>query len=37
LPGLDPGIHGFILDFAEKDVDGRVKPGRGEFLSGHLR
>jgi hypothetical protein len=30
LPGLDPGIHVFILRYRVKDVDGRVKPGHGE-------
>jgi hypothetical protein len=28
MPGLVPGIH--VLIYADKDVDGRVKPGHDE-------
>jgi len=28
MPGLDPGIHAFLLGV--KDVDGRDKPGHDE-------
>jgi len=29
MPGLDPGIHDYLLA-ATKNVDGRVKPGHDE-------
>jgi hypothetical protein len=29
MPGLDPGIHDFLLG-ETKDVDGRDKPGHDE-------
>jgi hypothetical protein len=28
MPGLDPGIH--VLSAAQKNVDGRVKPGHDD-------
>jgi hypothetical protein len=28
MPGLDPGIHNLL--FADKDVDGRDKPGHDD-------
>jgi hypothetical protein len=30
MPGLVPGIHGFLLPARRKDVDGRDKPGHDE-------
>jgi hypothetical protein len=30
MPGLDPGIHAFLLPRA-KNVDGRVEPGHDEW------
>ncbi|UFZ06944.1 hypothetical protein LQG66_11840 [Bradyrhizobium ontarionense] len=30
MPGLDPGIHGFLSTDC-KDVDGRVKPGHDDL------
>jgi hypothetical protein len=31
MPGLDPGIHVFVL-LATKDVDGRDKPGHDDLF-----
>jgi hypothetical protein len=31
MPGLVPGIHVLTLHIA-KEVDGRVKPGHGDFF-----
>jgi D-alanyl-D-alanine dipeptidase len=33
MPGLVPGIHVLLGRFAEKDVDGRDKPGHDEQCS----
>jgi hypothetical protein len=31
MPGLDPGIHIFLIStYRKQDVDGRVKPGHDE-------